>query len=389
MRISSLTCLGIALLMAGCGLSPEVVMLGPPGKEYEAVPPQDVWVFSGQERVLVKHQPLARISVKESVWDEGGTFEEDILYQLRYEAGKVGAQGIVLGENEHQSGGGPLDLPIPVWSATAIRFVGEEQESAASAARSAKEVGTIAVAPLAIPEDIPVHDSIVDGFIQDIFSELEGAGFHLLPFETWESIRSDVDPEPTESEMAERRAGQPPVPPKASGVIDPKTGLKATLSGDASEKRVVLALAQEYAVDAFLFPDIVGAQAYFEGDEARWDGIKQKVGDTRSTGAKILSGIANLILRGEDDFQEPDPEGWVWALSLAVTVENAIGARVYYGRGGIELLEGADFAGGVYFGDPGPEDYEVIEVPDKALFQKRSRLQRAVKLALESLLRGR
>jgi hypothetical protein len=49
-------------------------------------------------------------------------------------------------------------------------------------------------------------------------------------------------------------------------------------------------------------------------------------------------------------------------------------------------IEGADFAGGIYFGDPGPEDYEVIEVPDEALFQKRSRLEQAVRIPSEPLV---
>jgi hypothetical protein len=176
--------------------------------------------------------------------------------------------------------------------------------------------------------------------------------------------------------------------PEATAVLDPNTALKTKLQGITPEQRVLRGLMEDQGVAGFLYPDIVGVRAYFVGDEAVWDGVKQKVGRTRSTGAKIVSGIANLLIRGEEDFEDLDPEGSVAALSLVVKVQNSIGAHLFTGRGGIELLEGADFEGGVYIGEKEPEDYEIVEVPNEVLFQKRSRLQRAVRIALEPLLRG-
>jgi hypothetical protein len=190
---------------------------------------------------------------------------------------------------------------------------------------------------------------LVAAIREDIHTTLEEGGFQMLPLDTWETAW-------------------------AEGV---------------EEDLVVRALMTEWGADCVLFPDLQGVLASFEGDEARWDGASQKVGETRSTGAKIVSWFLNALIGGEDDSEEegtPDPEGDVWALSLTVGIENVIGARVYEGRGGIELLEGADFAGGIYFGDPGPEDYEVEEIPAEKLFQRPGRIRRAVRLALEGLI---
>ena len=110
------------------------------------------------------------------------------------------------------------------------------------------------------------------------------------------------------------------------------------------------------------------------------------MGETRSTGAKVVSTIANLLIRGEDDGEEAEPTGRVSALSLVIEFENDIGAHLYTGRGGIELIEEADFEGGIYIGEKEPEEYEIIEVPDEFLFQKQSRLQRAVRIAFEPLV---
>jgi hypothetical protein len=67
-------------------------------------------------------------------------------------------------------------------------------------------------------------------------------------------------------------------------------------------------------------------------------------------------------------------------------MENSIGANLYSGRGGIELLEKADFEGGIYIGDPGPEEYELEEVPEEKLFTRTGRWRRAVGIALEGLV---
>ena len=155
-------------------------------------------------------------------------------------------------------------------------------------------------------------------------------------------------------------------------------------------ERILKVLGEKYGADGFLLPDIEGVEAYFDGDRAEWDGVEQKVGERRGTGAKIISGILNLFRKGEHDFSEEDttPYGSVWALSLVVRIENAIGAQVYLGRGGLELLEKADFEGGIWFGDPIPEQYEIQEVPDEELFQKRNRISRSVRIALSPLRRG-
>ena len=155
------------------------------------------------------------------------------------------------------------------------------------------------------------------------------------------------------------------------------------------EERVLHILEREHGAHGFLFPDMIGVEAWFDGDEARWDGIRQQVGETRSTGAKIVSSLLNIFIRGDGTQSDMDPSGGVTALSLEVRIENAIGAHLYTGRGGIELIQEAEFEGGIYIGEQEPEEYEVIKVPDEALFQKRSRLERAVRIALEPLVKAR
>jgi len=368
MRIASY--LFVVLALAGCGMQPKIVMLGRPDREYEPVPLEDVWVFASQDRVRAKHQPIAEIAVRQTSWDEGIPADENLLYQLKEQAGKVGGHGIVLGQFEDTSRLGVFEVPMASGVATAIRFLEPDLGEARAAAKSPRDVDTIVVASLALPEDLPVHDTIVRGFVRDIYSELESAGYHPLPYETWESAWAEVGPEP-------------------EGLLDPTTGLKNEGYSSSMEQKILRSLIDDYGADGFLFPDIQGVQARFWGDEAKWDGIKQKVGETRSTGAKVVSGIANLLLSGEEDFEEPDPTGTVWALSLVVAIENALRAHLYEGRGGIELLEGADFEGGIYIGDQEPEEYEIFQVPDELLFQKQSRLQRAVRIAFEPLAQGR
>ena len=63
MRLTFPIYLALALLSFGCKSKTEMVMLGPPGQRFEPVQPESIYVFTSQDRVLVKHQPLARISV--------------------------------------------------------------------------------------------------------------------------------------------------------------------------------------------------------------------------------------------------------------------------------------------------------------------------------------
>jgi hypothetical protein len=369
MRLSFPTCLVFALIALGCKSKTEIVPLGPPGQHFEPVAPESVFVFSSENRVRIKHQPLARISVGFNYGNASDESARRVEEALRKRAGKLGAHGIVLGSDEEVSEEVGWS-GMPAGAATAIRFLDPDRLEGIEAVHSAAELRTVVIAPLAVPEDLEVPDSIASGFTRDIHEHLLAAGFDPLPLDTWDWAW-------------ERVTGG------AESAMDSLAAAKLNDPASTVEQRVLRILEEEYGVDGFLFPDMVGVQARFDGDEARWDGIRQKVGETRSTGAKILSGLLNLFVRGKGTEDVPDPSGRVTALSLEIRIENTIGARLYSARGGIELIEGADFEGGIYIGEPEPEEYEVVEVPDEALFQKRSRLERAVRIALEPLVARR
>jgi len=367
MRIASILSLG--LLLGACSHSRmRVAMLGPADLASDPVPAESLFVFTGEDRVLPKYQPIAQLSVGPKYWTNPGWDIPSVEKALLEKAGKLGADAVILGE---LSGFPYRDFyGTKTWgTATAIRFAQSGSARTNSAARQPRELKAIVVAPIAAPEDIHVPDTIAAGFVRDIRAELEESGFVVLPEGLYESVWDGTAIE-------------------AEGVADPITTLKNKLRTQSREQRTLRSLIKEHGADGFLFPDIQGVEASFHGDEASWDGISQKVGETRSMAAKVVSGIANLLVRGEGDFEEPDPAGSVWALSLVVQIENALGALLYTGRGGIELLEGADFEGGIYFGDPEPEGYKVVEIPTEQIFKKQRRLQRAVRIALSSLGSG-
>jgi hypothetical protein len=278
---------------------------------------------------------------------------------------------VVLGEIS----GFPYEGPdgADTWgTAVAVRLDVHGPGKPGSFARFPREIGALAVAPLSVPEDITLPDSVLEAFVHDLHQELLGAGFSPLPPETYESI----SPERTE-EMKRR--------------LDPRSGSEMVGSANSGDRSVRRRLVEEYGVEGFLVPQLQWIEAYFEDDEASWDGVEQKVGKTRSLGARVTSGILNALIRGEDasDESEPPPEGSVWALSLVVQIENTLGALLFTGRGGFELMEKADFEGGIWIGDPEPEEYEIIEVPAEKRFQRRGRILRAVRTALSPLRRGR
>jgi hypothetical protein len=351
----------LVTLLSGCHPGLTVTRLGPPGVNYESVPPDSVFLFRGKDRVLVGYRPIARLETSSIYELGGGEYLDEAEWMLLDKAAKLGAHGIIQE--------GPTE-------ATAIRFTGgdardmaadqvadpagikAEEKAAVKAAvlaeaaapvrvdpasrvpagpepwrhtlRFPREVKTLFLAPLAVPQDLPVPDSVLAVTAETLYAELEAAGYRLVE----------------EVEVA----------------------------------------------DAVLFPDIEPVEARFVGDRAEWDGVSRKVGETRSTGAKVVSGFLNLLVHGEsnrsDEDEPDDPAGWVWAISLVVSMENSIGALLYSGRGGIELLEKADFEGGIYIGDPGPEEYEVEEVAEEQLFTRTGRWRRAVGIALAGLGRG-
>ncbi len=365
MRITFL--FSLILLLGGCSHSRmQVVMLGPSGLRPHPVPAESLFVFTGEDRVLLKYQPIAQLSVGprysiNPVWDP-----EAVEWALREKAGELGADGVIFGEISGWAFAG-VDGEETWGTATAIRFVPTGSGEAVSAARSPREMRAIVVAPLGVPEGVPLPDSIAATFLQDIYDGLRADGYSPLPLAAYASVWEEAAPDPE---------GRP----------DPILDLKAEDEGQSGEQRILRSLIEEYGADGFLFPDLQEVEAHFDGEEAHWDGVKQKVGEPRSLGAKVVSGVLDLIISGEHDpAEQPPREGTVWAVSLVIQIENALGAHLCTGRGGVDLLEEVEFEGGIWIGDPVPDNYEVIERPSEELFQRRNRIRRAVRIALSSM----
>ncbi|MFH1764646.1 MAG: hypothetical protein ABIF09_10680 [Gemmatimonadota bacterium] len=232
-----------------------VVMLGPAGLRPDPVPAESVFVFTGEDRVLLKYQPIAQLSVRprysiNPVWEAPA-----VEWALREKAGELGADAVILGEISGWAFSG-VDGEETWGSATAIRFVPAGSGQTVSAARSPREMRAIVVAPLGVPEGVPLPDSIAATFVQDIYDGLRAAGYSPLPLAAYESVWAEaaLDPE---------------------GVPDPIMDLKAGGEEQSGEQRILRSLIEEYGADGFLFPDIQEVEAHFDGEEAHWDGVEQ------------------------------------------------------------------------------------------------------------------
>jgi hypothetical protein len=347
----------------------KVVRLGPSENEAAAVPADSVLVFSGEDRILTTYRRMARLSVGPKYWTNPSWDPPSIETALVERAAKLGANGVVLGEIS----GFPYEGPDgeDTWgTAVAVSLDVHGPGNPGSLARFPRDIGTLAVAPLSVPEDITLPDSVLDAFVHDLHQELLGAGFSPLPPETYESVSPDRVEE-------------------LKRLLDPSSSSEVVGLANSGDRSVRRRLVDEHGVEGFLVPHLQWTEAHFEGDEASWDGVEQRVGKTRSLGARVTSGILNALIRGGDasDDDEPAPEGSVWALSLVVQLENTLGALLFTGRGGFELMEKADFEGGIWIGDPEPEEYEIVEVPAEKRFQRRGRILRAVRTALSPLRR--
>lgn len=360
--------LSLALILGACS-TPQMMVtrLGPSDPTARSIPPDSVWVFVGKERVLPRYQTMARLSLTDR--NANGSWLDPISVQnaLLEEAGKLGADALIAEE----VGGFPFEGPAGEWTwgtALAVRFSDGDLERIRSVARRPRDMEALALAPMALPVDLPVEDSVVAALTALLGERLQSNGFPVLPVEVYDSVRQEVDPE-----------GLDPA--------DPLLSLKEMDWTRALDRRVLPALRDNLGTDGYIFPEVQVVEAFFEGDEASWDGVTQKVGKTRSFGAKLFSGILNAILFNKDEIETeaPPPTGSLWALSLEVRIENNLGATVYAGRGGIELLEKADFEGGIWIGDPQTEDWTPVEIPPEQRLTKEQRVERAVRIALRDL----
>ncbi len=201
----------------------------------------------------------------------------------------------------------------------------------------------IALSPLKVPEELdepaPV-EALFDSLITD---GLRAAGFSVVP--------SDVV-----SEIWNHGADS------VGGYYDPMTGRPDTSRLNPLRRDFKRRLRDEHGAQAVLFPEVLVVEAPYADGQASWDGTSQAV-----TGLfKVLvSAIANTEL----------PAGTAEGLSLDVQIESVEGGAVFNHRGGIEL-----------WAKPSGDGSRLNWVPREKLFLDAKRNQKAVRLALGSVL---
>jgi hypothetical protein len=201
-----------------------------------------------------------------------------------------------------------------------------------------RRIHTIAVVPVSLPRYLGDAGGARARFDALIETSLREAGFSIVPARgvarVWSRVMDEI------------------------GVIpDPDTGEMDRATFESVAQRLRLELRRGFSADGVLFPSIRVVRVEYGGGWAAWDGAREPISIDGSWG------VGSHLSRGT-----------VGALSLFVTVEDASGAAVYLGRGGIQVL--SRISGSKF-----------VTVPVKDLLAREERNRAAVDLALGSRLR--
>jgi hypothetical protein len=355
----------LALVASACGVTTDVVMLDPIAPTYIPVLPDSVRVFASPNNVLIDYEPIATIAAGGR---SSGTFapdEADVTSALRRTAGRLGADGLILGELLDQRPATAADRTLPARGrATAIRLGKDPptERSLVTAARPMEGIRTIAMSPVIGTDGLMMPDTIRAMFGEDAQSLLRAAGFEVLSGAVYDSIRTERILE-------------------VGGLFDPITGQRFDDRVVLVERRTRQALIEEYQAEGFLIQEIMTVPAYYSGVVAEWDGTRQSLigPEEVASDLEFAALVVDLLLcsdettTGCEDVRQ-GITGALPALSLMVRLENSIGAMLYTGRGGIELLELLDDTG-----EPYPQ-------PPPHPFDTAKRNREAVALALAQLI---
>ena len=358
----------LALAGSGCGVKTNVVMLDPAGPTFGTVSPDSVLVFASPSSVRVDYDSLAILSAGGRSSGALAPDEAAVIASLKEEAGGLGADGIILGEILAQRPASATDRTLPArGSAVAIRIGDGASGPPAlqTSARSMEEIRTIALLPVIRVDGRAVPDTIRSEFERDVSAELDAAGFNTVSVAIHDSVR---------------RAHILAV----GDLFDPLTGQRDDRRWRLVEQRTRKTLIDEYEVDGFLVEEIWTVPAFYSGTVAEWDGTRQSLTgpEAVTTDMELAATLLDVLLCSDEDTEgcEDESEGFrgaLAALSFMVRVESTIGAMLYTGRGGIEVLELLDDSGEPY-AQPAPHPFDT-----------RERNRAAVALALAHLVDGR
>ncbi len=195
-----------------------------------------------------------------------------------------------------------------------------------------RTVRTICVSSVSLGFEHPREEEIEKAIAAKVGATLRSGGF-------------DFQPEAVYREAFQRQALA------LGGPFDPYTGYFDEVQWKAVTTAARTELKAEHGCDAFLTAHVVLVRAELEGDAA-WDGIVESIG---------------VFV----------PNGWVSALSLWITVQDANQEELYFHTGGIQSLVQVD---------PGFFYHESRLLEVDAILADDGKLTRAVELALAPLV---
>ncbi len=202
---------------------------------------------------------------------------------------------------------------------------------------------TIALSPIRVPDDLEQPAPVEATFDSLITEALRAAGFAVVS----PDIVSDIWGHGADS---------------VGGYYDPMTGRQDTSKLNPLRRYLKQRLREEHGAEAVLFPEINVVDAPYSDGTATWDGTSQAVAGFFKV---LLAAIANTDL----------PAGTAQGLSLYVQIESVEGGVVFTNSGGIELLA-----------KPTGDGSRLNWVPREKLFVDRQRNEKAVRVALGSLV---
>ena len=209
-------------------------------------------------------------------------------------------------------------------------------------------VNAIVLAPVAVPDDFEFAESTLVTIDSLVEAGLVAAGFVTVPSTSYDEVWSRI-------------LGQ------IGLLYDPETGAQDVEKLEIAREQLFVDLEEFYHPDAVLFPEIQIVDAQFTDGVAKWDGTSEPL---IGFGSRIFAAFTAM-------FGANHPIGSVEALSLAVVVQDMSGEELFMNAGGIQVLQKLKSNG------------SFREVPEAKLLADDERNRKAVKRALEPLIKKR
>lgn len=217
------------------------------------------------------------------------------------------------------------------------------------------KVKTVAIAPLVIPADLANPTPVATKFETLIAAMLREGGYKVVPSKEYAAL----------FEQAKGKYG---------GYFDAYTGKLDEAKYDAVLSATRQALNTRFKVDAVLYPRIQVVDAPWHDQWANWDGTTETI---QSATWLVGKGVVKFVSQPEMFLigNGPHEDGTVKAYSLAVSIEDIYGNRMYTNQGGIQVL--SKMTGSTF-----------TPLPREELFNDESRNVKAVNIALEAVSRA-